>query len=129
MPMGRGTYGSKKGRPSKKREEYFIGRFVKGVGKQITSNAMKTPKVAGKIAKDQISGTLGVAKKAVKGLTNAPKNIVQTNKQTISNFKNFATDKNYRRQNFKDIGDAFRRDKNYSGGYISVDPAPKCKPN
>jgi len=119
MPMGKGTYGSKKGRPSKKREEYFIGRFVKGVGKQITSNVMKTPKVAGKIAKNQISGTLGVAKKAVKGLTNAPKNIVQTNKQTISNFKNFATDKNYRRQNFKDIGDAFRRDKNYSGGYIA----------
>ena len=88
-------------------------------GKVLGSNILKTPKVAARIIKNQGEGTLGVAKKAGKGLTNAPKNIVITNKETISNFKNFATDKNYRRQNFKDIGTAFKRDKNYSGGYIA----------
>jgi hypothetical protein len=119
MPMGKGTYGSQKGRPSKKRNEYKVGSFIKGFGKTITSNVLKTPKLAGKIASNQVKGTLGVAKKITENLTDAPKNIVQTNKQTLNNLKNFATDKNYRRQNFKDIGDAFRRNKNYSGGHIA----------
>ena len=119
MPMGKGTYGSQKGRPSKKRNEYKAGSFVKGFGKQIASNVINTPKVTGKIVSNQVKGTLGVAKKITENLTDAPKNIVQTNKQTLNNLKNFATDKNYRRQNFKDIGDAFRRNKNYSGGHIA----------
>ena len=88
-------------------------------GKVLGSNILETPKVAARIIKNQGEGTLGVAKKAVKNVTQIPKKIVETNKETISNFKNFATDKNYRRQNFKDIADVFKRNKNYSGGHVT----------
>jgi len=118
MPQGKGTYGSRRGRPPKKRAEYKVGRFVKDVGKHITSNVIETPKVTAKIITNQVKGIGGVAKRTVKGLAGVPKQIAKTNKGAFRDLKKFATDKNYRRQNFKDIGDAFRRNKN-SGGYIA----------
>jgi hypothetical protein len=88
-------------------------------GKVLGSNILETPKVAARIIKKQGEGTLGVTKKVVKNVTQIPKKIVDTNIETISNFKNFATDKNYRRQNLKNITDVFKRNKNYNGGYIA----------
>jgi hypothetical protein len=91
---------------------------IKKYGTHVASNVLNTPKVTAKIITNQVKGIGGVAKRTVKGLAGVPKQIAKTNKGAFRDLKNFVTDKNYRRQNFKDIGDAFRRNKN-SGGYIA----------
>ena len=84
MPMGKGTYGSKKGRPSKKRKPYVgggegikkivkgfkggfeaVGDVVSGVG-NVISNA---PQTTADITKNVVSGGKKVAKAAGKSFS------------------------------------------------------------
>jgi len=85
MPQGKGTYGSKKGRPSKKRKTYAggggrglkkiakgiaggfgaVGNVVSGVG-DVISNA---PQTTADITKNVVSGGKKVAKAASKSFS------------------------------------------------------------
>ena len=93
MPMGKGTYGSKKGRPSKKRKPYVgggegikkivkgfkggfeaVGDVVSGVG-NVISNA---PQTTADITKNVVSGGKKVAKAAGKSFSSPAQSAMGT---------------------------------------------------